>query len=67
MVLMDPFFVLDSHPVVYFIRMVCAWEMHMFPHQFLIVWRKAAKAIEWRKPGKLVPKFFPEYGCFFFH
>ena len=45
------FFPLDWHPMEYFI----IWEMHGFSHQFPIAWKKAAKPIEWEKPGKLVP------------
>ena len=51
-------FPLDSHPMVYFI--IC--EIHRFPHQFPIAWENAAKSIELRKPGKLVPIFSPKYG-----
>ena len=47
---MGAFFPLDSHIMVYFI----IWEMHVFPHQFLIVRENATKPFVWVKPGKLV-------------
>ena len=47
---MGAFFPLDSHFMVYFI----IWEMHVFPHQFLIVRENATKPFVWVKPGKLV-------------
>ena len=51
----------DSHPVIYFIT----WEMLRFPHQFPIALENAAKSIELREPGKLVPILSPKYGYFF--
>ena len=51
----------DSHPVIYFIT----WEMLRFPHQFPIALENAAKSIELREPGKLVPILSPKYGHFF--
>ena len=38
---MGAYFPLDSHPMAYFI----IWEMHGFPHQFLIVRENAKKLI----------------------
>ena len=49
--IMDAFFPLDSHFMIYFIT----WKMHVFSHYFPITWRKTAKPTEWRKSGKLVP------------
>ena len=54
------FFLLDSHPVVHLI--ICA--MHGILHRFPIAWETAAKSMELRKPGKLVPTFSPKYGYF---
>ena len=48
---------LDFHPMVYFI----IWEMHGFPHVFLI----CTKPIVWGEPGKLALILFPYYGWFF--
>ena len=50
----------DSHPVTYFIT----WEMLRFPHKFPIALENAAKSIELREPGKLVPILSPKYGYF---
>ena len=36
---MGAFFPLDSHPIIYFI----IWEIHGFPHQFLIVRKNETK------------------------
>ena len=58
---MGAFFPLNSHPMAYFI----IWEMHGFPHQFLIVWENATKLIVWGEPEKLVLILFPYYGCSF--
>ena len=69
---MSGFFPLDLHLMVYFI--IC--EIHGPPHQFSIAWEHAAKSIELRKPGKLVPSFsaiyinfssirFPSYGILY--
>ena len=55
---MGDFSTYDSHPMVYFI----IWEMHRFPHQFLIVWGNATKLFEWGEPGKQVLTLFPQYG-----
>ena len=41
------------------------WEMHGFPHQFLIVRENATKPFGWGEPGKLVLILFPKYGWFF--
>ena len=49
------FFPSDSHPMVYFI----IWEMHGFPHQFLIVRENATKLTVWDETGKLVLILFP--------
>ena len=57
---MGVFFPLDSHLMVYFI--IC--EIHGSHHQFLIAWENAAKSIELRQPGKLVPIAFPKYEYF---
>ena len=69
---MFAFFPLDLHLMVYFI--IC--EIPGPPHQFSIAWEYAAKSIELRKPGKLVPIFsatyfnfssirFPSYGILY--
>ena len=58
---MGTFSPLDSHPMVYFI----IWEMHGFPHQFLIVRENSTKLIAWGEPGKLVLILFPYYGRIF--
>ena len=50
----------DSHLVIYFIT----WKMLRFPHQFLIALENAAKSIELRELGKLVPILSPKYGYF---
>ena len=55
---MGDFSTYDSHPTVYFI----IWEMHRFPHQFLIVRGNATKLFEWGEPGKQVLTLFPQYG-----
>ena len=47
---MGAFFLLDLHPMVYFI----IWKMHGFPQQFLIVQENATKPIVLGEPGKLV-------------
>ena len=47
---MGAFFPSYSHPMVYFI----IWEMHGFPHQFLIVRENATKLTVWDETGKLV-------------
>ena len=52
---MSAFSPYDSHPTVYF----SIWEMHGFPHQFLILWENATKPFVWGEPGKLVPILFP--------
>ena len=39
--------------------------MLRFPHQFPIALENAAKSIELREPGKLVPILSPKYGYFF--
>ena len=49
---MDAFFPLDLDFMVYFI----IWEMYVFSHYFPLTWEKTTKPIEWRKPGKLVPR-----------
>ena len=51
----------NSHPTVRFL----IWEMHGFPHQFLIVEEYAAKLIVWGENGKLVVILFPYYWHFF--
>ena len=58
---MGAFFPLDSHSMIYFI----IWEMHGFPHQFLIVRENATKRIVLGEPGKLVLILFPYYGRIF--
>ena len=58
---MGAFFPLDSHPIIYFI----IWEIHGFPHQFLIVRENATKPFVWGEPGKLVLTLFPSMGAFF--
>ena len=55
---MGVFFPSNSHPVVYF----SIWEMHGFPHQFLIVCENATKSFVWGEPGKLLLMLFPQYG-----
>ena len=45
-------FLVCSYPVVYFI--IC--KIHGLSHQFPITWGKAAKLIEWEKPGKQVSR-----------
>ena len=57
---MGAYFPLDSHPMAYFI----IWEMHGFPHQFLIVRENATKLIVWREQ-KLILILFPYYGRIF--
>ena len=58
---MGAFSPFESHPVVYFIT----WEIHGFSHQFPISLEDAAKSIELKEPGKLVPILSPKYGYFF--
>ena len=58
---MGDFFPLDSHSIAYFV----IWEMHGFPHQFLIVRENASKPFVLGEPGKLVLIIFPYYGRFF--
>ena len=58
---MGAFFPLDSHSIAYFV----IWEMHGFPHQFLIVLENASKLFVLGEPGKLVLILFPYYGRFF--
>ena len=58
---MGAFFPLDYHSMIYFI----IWEMHGFPHQFLIVRENATKRIVLGEPGKLVLILFPYYGRIF--
>ena len=60
--IMGTFLQPDSHPVIYFIT----WEMLRLPHQFPIALENAAKSIELREPGKLVPILSPKYGYFFY-
>ena len=50
--IMDAFFPIDSHFMVYFIT----WEMHIFSHQLPRTWDKTAKPIKWGKSVKLVPR-----------
>ena len=47
--------------MVYFI----IWEVHVFSHQFPIVWKNTVKPIEWEKSWKLVPILVPQSECFF--
>ena len=55
------FFPLDFHPMLYCIK----WEMHVSSHPFPIAWEKAAKPIEWGKPGNLIFILFQSMGAFF--
>ena len=52
---MGAFFPSDFHSMVD----LHIWEMHGFPHQFLIVRENATKPIVWGDPGKLVLILFP--------
>ena len=52
---MGVFFPSNSHPMVYF----SIWEIHGFPHQFLIVCENATKSFVWGEPGKLLLMLFP--------
>ena len=49
------FFLLDSHPMAYFI----AWKVHGFLIKFPIALAKSVKSNEWERLGKLVPIPFP--------
>ena len=45
----------DSHPMAYLIK----WEMHGFPHQFLIVQENATKSHRMRRAWEIGPPTFP--------
>ena len=57
---MGAFLPLDSHPMVYFI----IWEMHGFPHQFLIVRENATKPFVWVNLGNWYSYFSHSMGGF---